>query len=278
MAIVNFQPTIWSALILESLKKNLVFGSLATRSYQGDAKYGNTIKINSVSAISVRKYAGTATTDALSDTTQSLLIDQQDYCQFVVEDIDRVQSNADFAAEATREAGYALANSSDAYIASLHGSAGITANLGTTNTPIELNNVNVLTYLRLIAQLMNENNVPRDGRYIVIPPWFETKLKKAAGVLLTDNVSVTVNGFIGRIEGFDVYVSNNVVQTSAGVAAKILAGYSGSIAYVNQIDRMETLRVEGSIGDVMRALNVYGAKVIRANSLACLTANLASDA
>ena len=277
MAITNFQPTIWSAMVLESLKKNLVFGARANRNYEGDVRFGNADKINSVGAVAVRNYAGSTTTDALSDATQTLLINQQKYFSFNVDDINRVQSNADFANAAMMEAGYALADSVDQYIAGLHADAGITANLGTDISPIEVDSTNVLGMLRLMYQKMTEANVPTSGRWVVIPPWFETKVKIAAQKIMTQNDMVVTSGYIGTIEGFDLYVSNNVKNT-AGALYKVMAGYSGSITLAQQIDKTEALRDPDAFADIVRGLLVFGAKVVRANSLACLTCDIKAEA
>ena len=277
MAITNFQPTIWRAMVLESLKKNLVFGARANRNYEGDVRFGNAVKINSVGAVAVRNYEGSTTTDALSDTTQTLLINQQKYFSFNVDDINRVQSNADFANAAMVEAGYALADSEDQYIASLHGDAGIVTDLGTNSTPIEVNSANVLAYLRLMYQKMSENSVPTSGRWAIIPPWMETKIKIAAQKIMTRNDDVVTTGYIGTIEGFDLYVSNNVVNT-AGAKYKVLAGYPGSITLAHQIDMVETVRDPAAFADIVRGLLVFGAKVVRANSLACLTCDIKAEA
>lgn len=277
MAITNFQPTIWSALVLESLKKNLVYGARANRNYEGDVRFGNAVKINSVGAVAVRNYAGSTTTDALSDATQTLSIDQQKYFSFNVDDINRVQSNADFANAAMMEAGYALADSVDQYIAGLHADAGITTDLGTDLAPIDVDSVNVLDMLRLMYQKMTEANVPTSGRWAVIPPWLETKVKIAAQKIMTQNDMVVTSGYIGTIEGFDLYVSNNVENT-AGALYKVMAGYSGSITLAQQIDNTEALRDTAAFADIVRGLLVFGAKVVRANSLACLTCDPKAEA
>ena len=277
MAITNFQPTIWSAMVVESLKKSLVYGARANRNYEGDVRFGNAVKINSVGAVAVRNYAGSTTTDALSDATQTLLINQQKYFSFNVDDINRVQSNADFAGAAMMEAGYALADSVDQYIAGLHGDAGIVSDLGTDLAPIDVDSANVLEMLRLMHQKMTEANVPTGGRWAVIPPWFETKVKIAAQKIMTQNDAVVTSGYIGTIEGFDLYVSNNVKNT-AGTLYKVLAGYSGSITMASQIDKTEALRDPDAFADIVRGLLVFGAKVVRANSLACLTCDPKAEA
>ena len=277
MSVTNFIPTIWSAMILEALRKALVYGGLCNRNYEGTVSSGNTVKINSIGAVAVRPYVGTNSTDALSDSTQNLVIDQKKYFQFSVDDVDAAQANVPLATAAMKEAAYALADDIDKYIASLHASAGITATLGDDTTNIQINSSNALDYLRLISQKMSEANVPTSGRWIVVPPWLETKIKKAAQSLITMNEQIVRTGYIGNIEGFAIYVSNNVASDGAGEDYKVLAGYEGSITLARQIEKTEALRVEGSFSDVMRGLSVYGAKVVRANSLACLTCKSKAD-
>lgn len=277
MSVANFIPVIWSAMILENLRKNLVYGGLCNRNYQGNVTAGNAVKINSIGPVAVRNYERTNTTDALTDATQNLLIDQQKYFQFEVDDVDAAQANAPLVQAAMSEAGYAMADAIDQFIAGKHTEAGITSNLGTDSTAIEINAGNVLDYLRLVSQMMTENSVPTGGRWMVIPPWFETKIKKAAQNIITMNEQIVRTGYIGSIEGFDLFVSNNVKGVSATTFNKILAGNNSSITLAQQIEKTETLRVEGSFGDVIRGLSVYGAKVVRANTLACLTASFKAD-
>ena len=277
MSVSNFIPVIWSAVILENLRKNLVYGGLCNRNYQGNVTAGNTVKINSIGPVAVRSYVKSNTTDTLNDSTQNLLIDQQKYFQFEVDDVDAAQANVGLVQAAMSEAGYATADAVDQFIASKHTEAGITTNLGTDSTAIEITAGNVLDYLRLVSQKMTENNVPTGGRWMVIPAWFETKVKKAAQNIITMNQDIVRTGYIGTIEGFNLFVSNNVPGATATTFNKILAGNNSTITLAQQIEKTETLRVEGSFGDVIRGLSVYGAKVIRANTLACLTASYKAD-
>ena len=49
MSIANFIPTIWEARLLAHLDKELVYGNLANRDYEGDIKAaGNVVKINQI--------------------------------------------------------------------------------------------------------------------------------------------------------------------------------------------------------------------------------------
>ena len=84
---------------------------------------------------------------------------------------------------------------------------------------------------------------------------------------------VITNGLVGRVAGFDIYMSNNVVKTSAGTPVySITAQISDATTYAEQIIKTEALRPEASFSDAVRGLHVYGAKVTRPEEIATLFA------
>ena len=49
MAITNFIPEVWAASLLSNLQKNLVYGGLANRDYEGEiSEFGDTVHITSL--------------------------------------------------------------------------------------------------------------------------------------------------------------------------------------------------------------------------------------
>ena len=113
MAIENFIPTLWSARILQNLHKSLVFGQagVINRDYEGEIRnVGDSVKINAIGSITVGSYTKNSDINDPEDITgagTTLLIDQANYFNFPVDDIDRVQARPDVMSEAMREAGYA---------------------------------------------------------------------------------------------------------------------------------------------------------------------------
>src|SRR4051794_7105006 len=124
MAISNFQPTIWSATLLDTLKNALVFGApgVVNRDYEGEIKAaGNTVKITSISDPTIGDYVKDTdiTVQALTDATRSLVIDKQKYFAFEVDDVDAAQSanGGALMTQAAVQAAYALRNVADGLLA-----------------------------------------------------------------------------------------------------------------------------------------------------------------
>jgi hypothetical protein len=155
--------------------------------------------------------------------------------------------------------------------------AGITTALGTSGTPIEINSANIDTYLVKLARMLDDNNVPRAGRFVVMPPFMHEDLVLANLVAATDNKDLIANGLVGRYAGFDLKISNNVPNTTKTKYACI-AGVPQAISFASQIAEIESLRLEGSFSTAIRGLYLYGAEVLKPAALACLWANEAAEA
>lgn len=278
MAITNFIPQIWSARLLENLRKNLVFGNVVNRDYEGEIRnYGDTVKINSIGPITVADY--TKNTDinppeTLSDAQRTLVIDQAKYFNFLIDDVDQAQTNPKLMDAAMLEAAYALADKTDQFLASQYVYAANT--IGNDTTPVVPTTTTAYEILVDASIKLDEANIPRTNRWAVIPPWFY-------GLLLKDDrfVKFTASadkvlrtGEVGEAAGFTIYVSNNIVNT-AGAKYKILIGHPMAITYAEQISKVEAYRPERRFADAVKGLHLYGAKVIRPGALVVITANKA---
>src|SRR5574344_2712628 len=117
MAIDNFIPKIWSARMLQYLDKAHVYANAVNRDYEGEIKaYGDTVKINSVGAITIGDYTKNtdiADAETLTDAQVELKIDQAKYFNFCVDDIDKAQQNPKVMDTAVNRASYGLADVSD---------------------------------------------------------------------------------------------------------------------------------------------------------------------
>jgi hypothetical protein len=275
MSVQNFIPTVWSAKLNESLKKSLVFGNVVNSDYQGDAKFGNTVKINTIGAITIGDYdktTGTGDPQELNSSQLSLLIDQQKFFNFKVEDIDAAQSNVNLLEGAMVEAGYGLADVADQYIASLYTEVAAGNTIGDDTTPIVPTKDNAYDYLVDLGVLLSESNVPKSDRFVVVPEFFYGLLQKDPR--FTKNADIMATGYIGNVNGMQVYTSNNVANTT-GTKYKVMAGHRSAISFASQVDSVEAYRPEKGFSDAMKGLQVYGAKVIKPSALAVLTVNKA---
>ena len=182
--------------------------------------------------------------------------------------MDNAQTKPKVLNAAMEQMAWSLANEVDEYLAGLHTDAGITVT-GTSASGTDVTSTNALKYISLFAQKLDEANVPMLGRWIVVPPWFGHKLIMSKIVLDTNNSGVLGQGKLGNYYGFDIYVSNNVEHQSGTDRASVMAGYRGTIALATQVMKtmvQDTITV--GFKTLVKSLMVYGAKVIRPNTLA----------
>jgi len=124
MALDNFIPEVWSARLLANLHNALVYAQagVINRDYEGEiAAAGDTVRINSIGSVTVGDYTKNtdmAAPQALSDAQATLTITQSKYFNFQIDDIDKAQQTPKLMNAAMAEAAFALANTTDQFIAS----------------------------------------------------------------------------------------------------------------------------------------------------------------
>lgn len=264
MAITNFIPTVWSAAILENFKAAQAIIPTLNRQYEGEVAQGNIVKITAITSPSVQDYSSSRslTIDALSDSTQSLAIDQMKAISFKVDDVDRVQAAGSFD-PVTADAGRALAEDAEAYIIAQLKANGTSAGTGAITTPAAAFGA-VVT----LRQALGKAKVPASNRYLVVSPEFASLLLAEGSKLTTADVVTQGelrNGVLGNLLGFTVIEHPLLTHTSNRPAA--IAYHGPSVAFVGQLDKVESGRMELAFADYVRALNVYGAKVLRATAV-----------
>lgn len=281
MTIANFIPEIWSARLLENLRKSHVYTQpgVINSDYEGDINdLGDTVRINAIGPVTVGTYTkntNISSPETLTDAQTALLINQAKYFNFAIDDVDRAQQKPKLMDAAMAEAAYALNDTADQYVAALYSDVATANAIGTDSVPIVPTSITAYEYLVDLGVLLDENNVPRVGRWCIVPPWFYGRLLKddrfvAAGTPTTDQV--LRNGMVGEAAGFSILKSNNVPNTN-GTLYKILAGHPMAWSYAEQIRKVEVYRPELRFADAVKGLHLYGAKVVRPTALALLTAS-----
>lgn len=289
MAINNFVPELWAPLVLEALETSLVFAQdgVINKDYEGEIREkGDTVRISSVGDPTVSTYtknSNITAVETLTDAQTTLLIDQAKAVNFQVDDIDKAQQSPKIMDEVMQRSGYVLAKGVDVFLAgkytdipavnSLDHSAFYNSTSWTTGTLAGTDKVayNVLVDL---GTVLDNNDVPEQGRWAVIPPWFYGLLMKDTRFVgygtppqderLKNGAPGT--GYVGQVSGLAVFKSNNV-QTSSS-RYKIMAGHSISWTLAVQIAKMEAYRPEARFADAVKGLLLYGGKVVRPATLA----------
>lgn len=280
MAITNFIPEVWSAAILEALRAKLVFPSLCNRDYEGDIREaGDTVHITGYNDVTVHKYTrGQAITvdDATDKEAAVLKIDQSDYFAFKVNDLDKTQAKADLTGKFTNSAAYNMMKNVENYISNLMDTAVETpAKTVAVGTPAD-------AYLAVVeaGRKLDVQNVPDEGRWLVVSPDFYALLLQDSRFIEGTEAghNTLLNGVVGQVRGFTVVKSNNVPRKSSSPDTQsILAGTNAAVTFAQQVSKVEAMRMQTDFADMVRGLDLYGAKVIRPECLTKITLNLSTS-
>lgn len=272
MSVKNFIPAMWSARLLANLQASHVYAHVLNHDYEGDIKaMGDRVKINSIGNVTIAKYTGEDIHPAedLLGSAKELVIDQANYFNFQVDDIDQAQTSPRVMDAGMAQAGHDLSDAFDREIAKTYVDAGHT--MGSDATPLVLTKDNIYDTIVDAGVKLDEGNASKTDRFIVVPAFVHGLLQKSSAFVSANN-EIVQNGYVGKVAGFSVYVSNNVPHKD-GKAYKMIAGTKQAIAVAEQILEVEAYRPELRFSDAVKGLHVFGLKVIQPKALVALTIN-----
>lgn len=283
MALQNFIRTVWAANIMESLRKAHRFASVANRDYQGQLlNLNDKVQIMQVSDVTITAYARNTdlTTQDMDDAASELIANQAYYFNFKVNDVEAVQVKPALLAQTTDKAAYGFRDKVDTYFGDLYDSCGIHS-YATGTTPWDVTSLNVEDVMLAAGEKMSEGNVQEEGRFLVIPPWFSTKLVLAGLVTKEQNDELFANGRLARVLGFDILLSNNVHATSTTTwdHTRIIGGIRGqSLSFADALLNIEAYRPQKRFEDAVKGLYIFGGKVMRPDMTICIHADKTAEA
>lgn len=295
----TFIPTLWSGKMNVKFYLTTVFGEIANTDYEGEIKgLGDQIIINNVPDVTVSDYVvgQTLSYQVPVPNKVSLNINYAKLFAFQVNDVLDHQASPRlmdvFSGDAAKKMAIAIDRSvllntfNQGAAANRGATAGQIAgayNLGTDSVPVTLTATNVLPLVTNLASTLDEQNVPDDDRFIVIPPYMRSLFMQsplAQAYVTGDSQSILRNGKIGTIDRFTIYVSNALPtalaaqdffgNTQAGAVARtaVMAGQKSAITFASQMAKMESLPNPNDFGQLIRGLNVYGFQVVKPEALA----------
>tara|TARA_R100000935_G_scaffold57741_1_gene92412 strand:+ start:1050 stop:2123 length:1074 start_codon:yes stop_codon:yes gene_type:complete len=160
--------------------------------------------------------------------------------------------------------------------------AGATSVATATATPLQM--------VARMARLMDQNNVDKQGRWLVVDSVFQEILADEDSRLLNMDWGQSGglrNGLmLDNLHGFRVYVSNNLPKVGTGSATAgtanqntnygvIVAGHDSSVATAQQINKTETYRDPDSFADIVRGMHLYGRKILKPEAIITAKYNVA---
>lgn len=293
----TFIPEIWSSKLIEKFYDATVLAAISNTDYEGEIKnHGDKVKMRQRPTITIRDY--TANVDLVVDRPSAPLvemnIDKGKYFNLHLDDVMKVQADVDMMNQWSSDASEQMKITIDSdvliYMVGLatarnrgSGAGRISQNitLGVAGTPVTITRTNVIDYIILLGQVLDEQNIPETGRWLVAPAWMTSLLKRSDlrdATLTGDGVSVMRNGRLGMIDRFTIYGSNllptsvtdGVGGNDADGATYVYAGHKVALTFASQLTELEVMRSERTFGNLMRGLQVYGRQVIDATAFAQL--------
>jgi N4-gp56 family major capsid protein len=282
----TFIPEVWSDEIIAAYKKNLVLANLIKKmSFKG--KKGDTVHIPSPTRGSASAKTAGNQVNLIAATEGEVVVSINQHYEYsrLIEDIVEAQALASLRGFYTEDAGYALAKQVDTALIQLARGArsGNAANaqytggiIGSTGAAYTYSTSNAAAIadagIRKAIQILDDQDVPMDGRSLVVPPTARNSMLGIARFTeqaFKGNGSTLMNGEFGDIYGVKVYVSTNC-DTAAGnsttdrVALMFQRDWS---VLVEQIGvRSQTQYKQEYLGTLFTADTLYGAAELRDGS------------
>lgn len=288
----NYIPEIWAGKLIEKFYKTTVNAAISNTNYQGDIKnQGDTVYIRQIGDVTINDYSKgqKLTYERLESTDVELKIDKGKYFAFTCDDVDAYQSDIKLMNEWSTDASEQMkikidsdvltdmATSSNLDTSNSGATAGKISssfNLGALTAPVQLTKANVIEYIVDCGTVLDEQNVPETGRWMVIPSWIANLIKKSDlkdASLVGESPTILRNGRLGIIDRFTLYLSNNVYSATDTVTCYYsLFGTNHAYTFASQITKMETLRAETTFGDLVRGLQVFGYKLVKPEAMGLL--------
>ena len=150
--------------------------------------------------------------------------------------------------------------------------------------------VSPVMLINRMARLLDQQNVDKEGRWLVIDPVMMEVLADEDSRFLNADFGASGalrNGLaIPQWNGFRVYVSNNTPSVGTGPATTgtgaqssnfgvIVAGHDSAVSTAEQNNKTETYRDPDSFADIVRGMHLYGRKILRPEAIATARYNLA---
>lgn len=283
----TFIPEVWSDEIVAAYKKNLVAANLIKKmNFKG--KKGDTVHIPAPTRgdASAKAANSQVTLIAATESEKTVSINQHWEYSRLIEDIVEAQALSSLRQFYTDDAGYALAKKVDstliqlgrkanggdgtaAYTGAFSGADGTTAYTGTAGALTD-------AAIRRSIQRLDDNDVPMDGRFLIVPPSTRNTLMGIArfteqAFVGESGASNTIrNGEIGNVYGIPVFVTTNADAATDGDRICLLAHKDFAVLVEQMGIRTQTQYKQEFLGTLFTADVLFGADELRDGSAVCL--------
>lgn len=305
----SFIPTLWSGKLNAKFYSNTMLSEVTNTTWEGELKnQGDTVRIRTAPTISISEYevGNNLSYEVPTPIFTDMQINKGLYFGVQVSDVLGYQSDMDLMNMFTEDAAkqlkikmedevffnsFVTEGPAAANEGATAGAISAAYNLGTDTTPVDQSTpVNVLQAILRMSSALDEQNVPEDGRWLIMTPFDRHLLMQsniAQAYFTGDQASTIRTGKIGMLDRFTVYVSNLLPRGAAGKAlvsgltdpatggtvsnAKVrrtmIAGTKDAVGFAMTVNKTEPLRNQTDFGDIVRGLAIYGRKTLKPEAL-----------
>lgn len=280
---------VWSGKVLEKYYDATILTELTNTDYVGEitGKGADKVKVRTRPDVQVRSYqkGQKLVYDQYQTSIEEMSIDFADYVAFGANQLDKDFSGINFIDDWSKDAAIQLALKIDRFALNLMSSTahatnqGTTAgrisggyNLGAAGNAIVLTAANVLTLINAAAATLDENNVPDDNRFLVLPTW-------ACDILANSELrnrdfndkssEVRMKGLVTDHNRFKIYRTNLLEGTVPGPTGEYfpMFGRTSATSFALNVGSFETLQNTDDFGSLHRMMAWYGQKTFQPTHL-----------
>jgi hypothetical protein len=303
-AAMQYIPILYAGKTIKRYYENSIIPFISNTDYEGMIKaQGNEVRIRTVPEIAIEDHAigDVITNQRPLSTSKTLVIDKAKRWSFIIEDIEQVQTDlknrvGEWSTNAAENLDAVIATDvfaavpSQVATANQGTTAGLTTgliDLGTTTKAgfITLTTGNVMEKIVQLGAVLDEQNIPDGGRWLVIDP-LTAALLKASDIkdasLTGDGKSPFRNGLVGQVDRFTVFTTNRLKRNYASDGtdatdpkqyySDMLFGTNDAITFATQLTKNKMQDDPNGFDMIYRGLQVYGYKVIRPEAIGLLRA------
>lgn len=284
----KYISAVYSALMVKKFYPTSTFGEIANTDYEGEIKNGgDSVIIRTRPTIETFKYKKGMVLPIQNPNSPAvgLKIDKGNGFSFAIDRVDEFQSNiklmnewSDDAAEQMKQVidkqvfedlALAATDTPVTMTGTYTTATGISHTLGTSSSSISCNDGDeVLAHILELGCVLDENNIPEEGRFIVLPAWAIKNLKNSTlkNVYVTGDLESPLrNGKVGTVDRFKLFMSNNLYSTTSHFA--IPFGTKYGLTFATQITESRIIDNPFGFGKLMQGLQVYGYNVLKPEAI-----------
>lgn len=236
----------WAGVLQSQLREAFVGKFIVSTKFEGDFHGSEIVNFRrqaKITTLPLATASSKVTIQTLTQTNETWTLDNRPHAAWEVANEDMVELDLDPNSQAIQDSVEQYGRDYDTDIMEEYANAGITvddgdletATNGGTGNSLIVSKTNIFDLFTAISEKLDDANVPNNNRWVMLSPAEKRLLSKSPDLVkATDKGDkIVTGGFMGDVDGFKVYYSNNL-QTATGTK-HILAGQGKPIDFAANV-------------------------------------------